>query len=350
MNAAYPLLFNFSASPVGGGLKRLVEYARWFDAHGGAWFMVHGRCRRLVEEFPRNRFFVIEQSRLARMVDDFASVRRTLAEIEAMPACYYAYGIPLYARVGRMNWFHLSNVLPLAWRGMPLPLRSRLRFRLLGHQIKKGLPLADVISAESNASLELLDSAYRDRLFLSVNGSDDEVREFERAEATERRPLAVVVGTYPHKNLDESCAVFDALRARDPRLTLVVFGDSQPIPAAIRRRSDVVIRGNRPRPEVIEALRSAQYYISTALIENSSNAASEGIFLAEESFISDIGSHRELLTGLKHDCVTLTSSGRSMLHVHRRNLSTSRLKTWNQVIGEMMSKIEELLGSAATHA
>jgi glycosyltransferase involved in cell wall biosynthesis len=343
MNVAHPVLFNFSASPVGGGLKRATEYAKWFDRQGGAWFMVHERCRHLVEEFPRNRFFVIKQSPLARVIDDLSSVRRTLAELNATPECYYAFGIPLYARVGRVNWFHLSNVLPLDWRRIPLPVRSRIRFRLIGHRIKKGLPYADVISAESNASVALFDAGYRDRLFLSVNGNDDELREAERANTTERRPRAVVVGTYPHKDLDESCAVFDTLKKGDPRLTLVVFGDSRLISRAIKSRPDVVVRGSRPRSEVIEELLHAQYYISTTRIEGSSNAASEGIFLAKEAFLSDIGPHRELLADVNHHRVTLTASGRPMLHIHRHDVSTSRLKTWSQVIGDMMTKIDQLL-------
>jgi len=345
MNVAHAFLFNFSASPVGGGLKRATEYAKWFDRHGGAWFMVHERCRHLVEEFPRNRFFVIEQSPLARVLDDFAAVRRTLAELNATPDCYYAFGIPLYARVGHVNWFHLSNVLPLDWRGIPLPVRSRIRFRLLGHRIRKGLSYADVISAESNASLALFDAAHRDRLFLSVNGNDDELRERERATVIERRPRAVVVGTYPHKDLDESCAVFDALKKGDPRLTLVVFGDSELISRTIKRRPDVIVRGSRPRGEVIEELLSAQYYISTTRIEGSSNAASEGIFLAKEAFLSDIGPHQELLADVKHDRVTLTASGRPMLHVHRRDVPTSRLISWSEVIRDMMTKIERLRSS-----
>ena len=343
MTTAHRFLFNFSASPVGGGLKRLQEYARWFDANGGASFMIHGSRRELIDEFPRNRFFAISRSRVARMVDDFASVRQTLSELGFTPDCYFAYGVPLYARVGRVNWFHLSNVLPLAWRGIPVPLQSRVRFRLLGRQIKRGLPHADVISAESAASLALFDPVYRDRLFQSVNGSDDELREAERRDWPAREPMAVVVGTYPHKDLGESCALFDALKQTDSRLKLVVFGDRQLIPSATADRQDILVRGSRPRSEVIEHLRRARYYLSTTRIENSYNAAAEGIFLAEESFVSDIGPHRELLADLVHSRVVLTPSGRTLLHVRRTELSTAQLKTWDQVIREMNLRIEREL-------
>jgi hypothetical protein len=350
MTVAHRILFNFSASPVGGGLKRLREYARWFDANGGAWFMIHQRCRSLAEEFPGNRFFIIGQSRLARMVDDFASVRRTLADLGSVPACYFAYGVPLYGRVGRVNWFHLSNVLPLAWRGIPLPVQSRLRFRLLGRQIVRGLPHADVISAESQASLALFGAECRDRLFESVNGSDDELREARRAAGAPRRPVAVAVGTYPHKDLPESCAVFDVLKRTDAALQLAVYGDESLISPSIRARPDVAVRGNRPRAEVIDELLQARYYLSTTRIENSYNAASEGVFLAEESYVSDIGPHRELLGRLPHERVALTASQRPLIHVRRSDLSTAHLKTWTGVITDMNARIDRALQACAERA
>jgi glycosyltransferase involved in cell wall biosynthesis len=349
MKVAHEYLFNFSASPVGGGFKRLYEYAKWFDAHGGAWFMVHARCQQLRDEFPRNRFVVVGRSRLARMLDDFAPVRETLRHFESVPACYFAYGMPLYGRVARVNWFHLSNVLPLARRGIPLPTTTRLRFRLLGRQIRKGLHYADVISAESHASLKLFDSIYTDRLFTSVNGSDDELLESDQISTRTRQPIAIVVGTYPHKALDESCRVFEILKSTSPQLKLLVFGDEGGVPESVRTHPDVVLKGNRPRSEVIEELRRAKYYISTTLIENSYNAASEGIFLAEESYVSNIGPHQELLAGLKHELVALANTRAPLLHVVRLDLSGVNLKTWAQVIGEMKERIDRAGQTVGSH-
>src|SRR4029453_10582326 len=50
----HDILFNFAASPVGAGLKRLYEYAKWFDAHGGARFIIHPGCESRVRDFRRN--------------------------------------------------------------------------------------------------------------------------------------------------------------------------------------------------------------------------------------------------------------------------------------------------------
>jgi len=75
--------------------------------------------------------------------------------------------------------------------------------------------------------------------------------------------VAVVIGTYPYKALDESCRVFDELKKTESSLTLHLFGDDSFVPPAIRARIDVVMKGNRPRSEVIAGLRRAKYYIST---------------------------------------------------------------------------------------
>jgi hypothetical protein len=347
---AHRILFNFAASPVGGGLKRLYEYAKWFDANGGARFIIHPACSDLPREFPHNDFVIARQSSASRVLRGVRSVEEIVG-IHGAPDCYFAYGIPLAGRIGRINWFHLSNVLPLAWRTVPLPVGMRMRFAILGRQIGKGLQYADVISAESTSSLMLFDAVYRDRLFQSLNGNDDELAAANAgASQEERHEIAVVVGTYPYKALDESCRVFDELRKTNDQLKLLVFGDAAGVPPAMRDRSDVVIKGNRARSEVMTELRRARYYISTTLIENSSNAATEGLFFAEQSYVSDIGPHRELLAGLPHRRVVLAPAIRPLLHARRCELSVENLKTWAQVITEMNQRIDRALSAVQSSA
>lgn len=338
MTPQYSFLFNFSASPVGGGLKRLSEYARWFDAHGGAWFAIHPRCAHLRHDFPRNEFVVIEQSSVRRMLGNLREIRHFSAQIGTLE-CYYAYGVPMYERLGALNWFHLSNALPLCWRRVPMPLRDTLKFGVLGHRLRQHMGNADVISAESQASLALIDPALRDRLFLSVNGSDDELAHLRSGEVLAKEPIATVVGTYRHKALEDSCRVFDMLRSGDDRLRLLIFGDAAWIPRELRAHPHVVVMGNRPRAEVIATLRRSRYCISTTRVENSSNAASEGVFFADESYLSDIGPHRELLDGMPYDDVAVPGVARPMLHVVRQRVSGANLKSWDDVVGGMIARI-----------
>jgi hypothetical protein len=95
------------------------------------------------------------------------------------------------------------------------------------------------------------------------------------------------------------------------------------------------------RSEVIDCLRESKYYISMTFIENSYNAASEGIFLADESYISDIGPHQELLDGIKFTRTYFPGLGRSILHVARHELSGHNLKSWNNVTSEMILRFKQ---------
>ena len=338
MGIANAFLFNFSASYSGGGLKRLSEYAKWFNENGGAWFIIHPRCERLVEECPANRFFIPAQPRYQRLFADCRYLEAIGKEI-GQPELYYSYGIPLYARFGAINWFHVSNVLPLVSQQVPLPLFDRLKLGHLGGRIRANLQNADVISAESNYSLALIDARHAAKLFLSVNGSDDELAYLHTQGPEKKENIAVVVGTYTYKAIADSYKVFEMLKQANDRLKLMIIGDEKAIPEEVRRDQDVIVRGVLERSDVAESLRKARYYISATRIENSYNAAAEGVFVADESYISDIGPHRELLAGLPFVEVSIPGMRRPVLHVRREKLSGANLKTWENVITDMIRKV-----------
>jgi len=331
-------LFNFSVSYLGGGFKRLYAYASWFNKNGGAYFLIHPSCRNLIREFPKNKFFLIGQAKYQRVFDDCAYLDSLKYVIE-VPDLYYSYGIPIYRPFGRINWFHLSNVLPIYLRGVPLPLFDRLKLAYLGARVKTNLINANVISAESQYSLGLIGSQHSDKLFLSVNGSDDEMSYFHHDKGHAKESIAVVVGTYSYKRITDSFLVFKALKDLDNELKLVIIGDKKNVSESVSNGKDVLALGLLPREEVVEYLRRAKYYISTTAIENSYNSASEGIFFANESYISDIGPHRELLGHIPFDQISIPGVFRPLLHVKRENLSTLNLKTWHQIIEEMILHI-----------
>jgi hypothetical protein len=337
MTVQNKFLFNFAASYSGGGYKRLYEYAKWFGGKGGAWFVVHENCRSLLTEFPNNRFFVVRQSRLDRLRDDCGYLAPIGHEI-GQPQLYYAYGIPMYTRFGLVNWFHLSNVLPLAFKGIPVPAIDRVRLRLLGRRIRSGFASADVIAAESSYSLGLIQLGSDQKLFLSVNGSDDELEYIRLATTESKDDIATVVGTNSHKALDDSFQVFEMLRRGNARLKLMLIGNPNDVPGRLRRQPNVIVTGLLTRAEVVNCLKRSKYYISTTLIENSYNAASEGIFIADESYISDIGPHRELLVNMHFDEVSVLNVARRLLRVRRDELMGAHLKTWSAVIEEMVER------------
>lgn len=318
-------------------MKRLAEYAKWFHEHGGAWFIVHPRCEYLVRECPANRFFIPAQPRYQRLFADCRYLGPIGKEI-GQPDLYYSYGIPLYARFGAVNWFHVSNVLPFASQEVPLSPFDRLKLGYLGGRIRANLQNADVISAESNCSLALIEAQHAGKLFLSVNGGDDEIAYLRDKNPEKKENMAVVVGTYKYKAIGDSYKVFEMLRQASPGLKLMIIGNEKSIPSEVRHADDVIARGVLARSDVVESLRKAKYYISTTHIENSYNAAAEGIFVADESYISGIGPHRELLAGQPFDEIPVPGMSRRVLRVKRKDLSGANLKTWESVIAEMIGR------------
>jgi hypothetical protein len=335
-------LLNFAASYSEGGYKRLHAYAQWFDRRGGACFAIHPHCSHLITQFPNNRYFPVAKSRLTRLIDDWGYLR-TIGRAIGRPELYYSYGIPLYMPFGRINWFHLSNVLPLSTAGVPLSWPDRLKFHLLGRRIRRGFALADIISAESRSSLGLIDPRTCPNMLVSVNGSDDELQSMRELNAQPKDNIAVVLGTYRYKALEESWRVFERLRTDNCGLELVIIGNDKFVPQSLRRDPNVIVRGVLQRSEVTECLRRCRFYISTTHAENSYNAASEAIFLADESFISDIGPHRELLAASRFQRVSIPGVARPLLRVERTELSSTALKSWDSVVTEMVTTAQSIL-------
>ncbi len=217
--------------------------------------------------------------------------------------------------------------------------------KFLAFRIRQNYRTADIISAESRHSLRLIDPGQTQKLRLSVNGSDDELACLKTGMRDEKHHIATVLGTSRYKALLDSLHVFNFLRQKEPELRLIIFGACGSIPAAVKKSAGVECMGLVERSVVIETLRRSKYYISTTRIENSYNAASEGVFLADESYISDIGPHRELLAGALVDEVTFARMERKILHVRRENVSGVNLKSWAEVIQEMMQTAKGMVGT-----
>jgi hypothetical protein len=337
----YPCLFNFSTSGVGGGLKRLQEYSRWFNERGGAAFIIQESCNGMADLFPANRYFIVQQSNIQRIFDDASYINGIKDEIGYLQL-YYAYGIPVYRSIARVNWFHLSNVMPFNFWRFRLPLIDYFKQPLLAWRYHRNLANADIVSAESQASLGFLRTGPC-KSFVSVNGSDDELAYAAQPAIVSPRPSAVVVGTYSYKAIADAYRVFLHLKTVEPSLTLTIVGVIETIPKMVREGPDVACTGVLPRPEVVRLLRQATYYISTTRLENSYNAASEGVFLARQSLISDILPHRELLSDQRFELVRVPSVRNALIKIERSQASTLKLKTWDQVIREMLGRAQILV-------
>jgi len=339
MTVKYKFLFNFAVTRTGGGLKRLCHYAKWFHEKGGAQFIIHPDCSFLIKEFPNNQYFVVLQTRTKRLFNDcdyLSDIKKEIGE----PDLYYSYGIPVYYRFGEINWFHISNVLPLNLRVMGLSLFDRyIRLRVLRWKINNNYKNADIISAESYSSLGLIKNQDDEKLFLSVNGSDDEISYLRNKFKMEKDNIAVVVGTQKYKVLLDSYHIFETLKKHNKLLKLFLIGSKGSIPVQLMNCKDVVTTGVLQQSDVIEFLKKTKYYISTTLVENSFNAASEGMIFADEAYISDIAPHRELLESESFERVSMSHLSNPVLRVKGEDIKGKNLKLWDDIIIEMVEKV-----------
>jgi glycosyltransferase involved in cell wall biosynthesis len=247
---------------------------------------------------------------------------------------YYSYGIPVPYKVGKVNWFHLSNVFPLIEHsGHGLHLLRSIEFKWLGVLIRRNYKNAEVLSAESNYSLTLFPSNLHHNLVVSPNGSDKEIKLFEQSIDLKINDIAVIVGTFFHKDLDNSYNIFLELQEKNSKLRLVIIGDRTAIPHKIKNDQRVDVIGVVPHDEVITLLSSAKFYINMSRVENSWNTASEGALLAQESFISDIEPHIELLDIIVREKYVHNNSA---LHFEKKSLTPKELPTWSDIIEDMI--------------
>lgn len=117
-----------------------------------------------------------------------------------------------------------------------------------------------------------------------------------------------------------------------------MVGNKKNIPEYFINDDNVILKGNIKHNEVIELLKKTKYYISTTKMENSFNAASEGIIFADESYISDIEPHRELLENETYKILSIPNLSNKVLNVKKINIEGKNLKLWNDIILEMIEK------------
>ena len=337
-------LFNFGYSFSGGGLKRLTEYSNWYNLRGGTTFIIRKECSSLVDTYKNNKYIIIKLSAFEKLFNSASYIKEAI-KIVGRPDFYYSYGIPMNFKVGEINWFHLSSVLPMTGAKGFVDFPESLKLNILGYNINRKLDNCDIISAESHYSLSLFDKRYENKFFLSVNGSDVEINNSLKLRQKDYKNIAISVGTYKYKSLEDVYSVFRSLKAKEPNLILKIIGGVSAIPESLKNKDDVVFMGIIPRTEVVNILSSSKYYISATKVENSYNAASEGIFLASESIISDIVPHRELLQGEPYTVCEFPGSKRTYLHVNKKEISSTNLKSWDDVVTDMNTKIEFLVNA-----
>lgn len=327
-------LFNFSSSYKDGGLKRIMAYVQWFNRHGGAYFIVNIRMQKLLCGYENNHYYYINPQKIEKALNRQNYLKKILNQLPFQPDLYYSYGIPIHSKIGKINWYHLSNVLPfISHSEYGLSLLRSIELKWLGYLTRKGYKNTEVLSAESNYSLSLLPSSSKFSHVFSPNGSDEEIKLFSQSIEYKVNNIAVIVGTVFYKDLDSSYNIFLRLQTKNSKLRLVVVGNDAMVPDKIKNDQRVDMMGELKHSEVVSLLSSARFYINTSKVENSWNAISEGIFLATESYISNIPPHLELIKIIQADNYELNNG---LIHIKKSNIVIDNLDLWSDIIKDMI--------------
>jgi len=337
MRREYDIIFDFSASPVGGGLRRLLAYADHFAASGErVLFLVHPQTEGHVAG-KNVKYQVVRRRALARLFCD----RRHVSHYRGRARWFFSYGIPIYDNVGDYNWLHVSNALPFQLAGVTLDIKTLARNLLLRERFVACAETCSVVSGESDFVLDIYQqtTGWRRQFTLLRNGMEAVGRDSGRT----RLPLAIAVGTSGYKRLDRTCAVFERMQATRPLEKLLIVGGLEGIPHSVGDKPYATPLGVLPRQQVLHHMRESQVFISTSEIENSSNAVLEALALCETVVLSDIPSHRELIPNGAGQPFVL--DGLRYLNVDASVFALDLSQySWRNTISHMLSTMTALSG------
>ncbi len=298
-NPSHRYLFNFSSSCSGGGLVILNSYLEMFEERGGAYFIVNSSLqKKLHKSFKNNKIFFVELSKLKRLLNDGYYLGQIVSQLPELDL-YFSFGIPIYKKLAKHNWLHISNLIPVEFSWKYLDFFSMIKMYLLGRRLKCCTKNVDILSADSedgvSKSLNFLQANFKKTKVLKNGVSKD----FVEYKSNPKKNVAVTVGTRKYKDLKRLYELYIRLKKEESLEELWIIGGEEQVPDEIRNASDVKIFGNIQHKEVIRYLSEAKIYLSSSLIENSSIASLEGLYLCSASYLSNIGSHLELIQDAK---------------------------------------------------
>jgi glycosyltransferase involved in cell wall biosynthesis len=327
----YDILFDFSSSPAGGGLRRLEAYAEYFSQSPlKIHFFIHAAASN------RDRIQQLAPTTLVRKTGT-SKVRLSkdyLKKIGMGAKWLFSYGIPIKQGYAEQNWLHISNVLPFFFTHVTLGPNMFLKMCLLRQQFKSNYLNNDIISAESDFSI---------KMYIAVTGWKGDTLVLRNGlhkwdlELEPKQPYAIAIGTHSYKRIDLTYEVFQELKEDLDLNKLLIVGDSKHIPLAIRTAADVEVKDFLPEAVLRSSLKSASYFISTSEVENSSCAVLEGLQYTQKAILSNIPSHQEVFTSGsgKH----FQYLGKDYLIVNQNDASDDAMAEWSSEMGKMLLRM-----------
>jgi len=314
MNRKLVWLFNFSSSWVGGGLIRTIETVKWFDNNIGGYFIINNRIKNEISKHNKNnKYFFVSDNKVKRLVSDGYYIPKIISEI-GRPDIYFSYGIPVFKDIGKINWFHVSNALALKTYNISLPLKTRIQMLILKKRIINSVKYTHIATGESEFSVNLLKEVISKRNFkchfdVLPNGYDiSNINEIVNKKREVLTKYAVTIGTYKYKKIKVALKLFHQIKGSNNLKKFIIVGSITNLPRSVIKDEFVEIKPNLSRKGILNLLYNAEYYISASQIENSSNAALEGLLLSKKIILSNIPSHNEMLRNFKTKKIILNNS------------------------------------------
>ena len=331
-------LFNFSSYYSGGGLRRLIESASWFDMNEGAQFIINKKALSAVKKYSKkNVYHLVSPTRLERLINDGGYINSILQNINK-PDVYFSYGIPIPFNIGKENWFHISNATSLMTEKIDLPFKRKIEMSFLKKRILRSLRFVQIVSGESKYTLNLLrhNINLEDKdIFFHVfpNGFSQTELGKDIKKDRFKEYYAITIGTYRYKQISLACDMFQSLKRKNPKLEkFIIIGNKKEIPRKVLKNHFLEVDDFDDRERLIKLLSNAEYYISASQIENSSIAALEGLIFSKNVVLSDIPSHRELLEDNNFEVIyEEKSKARFLMAKNNPDNKIEEKYSWDQV-------------------
>ncbi len=323
----YDIIFDFSASPIGGGLLRLKEYIRFFNTHNtNVLFLVHPGVPVELYENSNCKIVVFPRNQIKRVFFDHVFLKKYTGEAH----CFFSYGIPIYKRLADVNWMHLSNALPFGYKKCTLSQKQKLKNYVLLSKFKQLDKSIEFISGESQSTIDLFSESIESasKKIILHNGFNTDLIKY--SETSKKINIALTVGGESYKRLDLVYKCFEYLNKKKQTSELWIKADKNMIPDWIKRKENVRIIGYLPYEELLDLYKKSAYYISMSEIENSSNAVLEALHCGCTVMLSRIPSHLEMFS----DAIT-DQFHPDYFTATKENLKKENSLSWNEIIKRM---------------
>jgi hypothetical protein len=324
----YDILFDFSSSPVGGGLRRLEAYAEYFSRSSlKTHFFVHDQALNRTTIHRLVPTTLVHKTSVSKLL----LKNRYFRELSVGAKWLYSYGVPTKRGIADRNWLHISNVLPFFLFHATINPSLFFKMLILRHQYRANYRNNDIISAESNFSVQRYAkvTGWHGESMVLKNGVYE-----DNSQPEPKQPFAVAVGTLSYKRIDRTYQLFQGLKTSLGLKKLLIVGDSTRVPEPIRTAVDVEVRGFLSEAEMQSSLRRASYFISTSEVENSSCAVLEGLQFTQKAVLSNIPSHMEMLK--KDLALPPPYQGIEYLIVDQSDVNDDAIVKWPAEIEKML--------------